>query len=435
MADKLFVPGDVVAASGLQSRCDLNQQTGRVLSWDVPSSRYTVCFDHSSENLKVRPANLLRRPSAVRPDRPAAWTSASLEACFCFLWCAENAGQQQQQGIFGQVRGPLITICEFLRVPCRGLAALGHGGSRGGHPLAALVRLWHVLGVDSEICARAATTSATTTSTTTGCIIALALSDLFRDLDTFNERQVVSLDPMLEHLRRAGTIQNVGVGESADFDLLGIELCEQLNVPPEKRFFESYVNVRRSQTCCGVVHHDKMALVLGVVNKPLETQLSEKSALHPFEILGNYTCNACGAEKTSIFQQWLFPDMSHLSIQFSRFQISTPERVNKSPVGIFPEILSLPAELFENGVAARFSLVALVLYNQDTKRAAVGYSMVIRAAGAWWWHRWTAVGHPVTGELVDSMGGQSCRVVPTELNWASLQSLRGIVYRLCYERL
>ena len=96
---------------------------------------------------------------------------------------------------------------------------------------------------------------------------------------------------------------------------------------------------------------------------------------------------------------------------------------DETPIGSFPEVLALSAVFSEDGVDCTFSLVAALLFNTDEVfPAALGYSTVIRSAGLWWWHPWTAT-------------GPSASEVPArEVRWEHLQALGSIVLQLYYVR-
>ncbi|CAJ1334630.1 unnamed protein product [Effrenium voratum] len=411
MDEPSFALGEIVLTHGL-SESARNGQTGWVHFWHGASGRYAVSLDGSKEMVRIKPRNLLKRPAAVRPKAPHRWTGASLDLCYEFLLCARHS-------LLGWA--PLALICEFLRVPCRGLAPMGHECSpKGGHPLASLVRLWHAMGAEKAI-------------QEMDSEVARELLKVFHDLDIFDERHVVSLEGLLRELRATGAVQNVEEGAYADFACLQLEMCLVLGERAQEHQVLSAHSVICTWTssCCGWSRQEPLLLTLPAEERPLELQIQEAMQSGGFE---NYHCHFCGQTATLLHQLKL-ADCQQLCVEIRRFAfVAGALQMVRSPIGAFPQRLALPPELFATARAAVFELKALALHNEDPDLAAVGYSSIVRAGGLWWWHRSTAVGRPVTGHTLGSRWGGATLAAPKQVTWEEIQQLRHIVYYLVYTR-
>jgi len=429
--------GDLVAVHGHQSRPELNGCFAEVLTWDRKSENFQVCFEDTKETMKIKPRNLSNRPQEIRPEKPHIWTSTSLSECWSFLLCAKRTS------LGG---GVPQNICEFLLRPCKGLAPMGHSRSRGGHPLASLLRVWYTLGTKIYFSQHPSA-------------LAKAISDVFRDLDHFRENQVVSLEPVLELLRQAPSIEGVAPRGTADFLHLGLGVARSLDLgsPHLNDTVDSMIDfkvvTRRTMlSCCGSVmtRRRDANLTFLPTNAPLDRLISELCARKPFQVHGGaFTCPHCNAEDAVAVTEKLIPCRPTLCIQVTRAKLVPTQEASglcqsrlicvDDPIGEFSEKLSLPANVFENGELADFVFAGLLLFNQDPGFAAVGYSTVTRSEdGSLWWHRWAGIGHPVTGHLVESQwGGSSARAMAKEVSWLDLQTdeMRGKVFRLFYKRL
>jgi len=420
--------GDLVAVHGHQSRPELNGCFAEVLTWDRKSKKFQVCFEGTKETLTIKPGNLSSRPLEIRPGKPHIWTSASLSECRSFLLCVSRTR------LGG---GPRRKICEFLLRQCKGLATLGHGRSRGGHPLAALIRIWYVLGAQSYLSEHPSE-------------LAKAISNVFRDLDHFQENQVVSLEPVLELLRQDRRMEGVAPGEVADFLNLGVSVARSFEVGPPvfnetlENMISCMVTTRTTMmSCCGGVRTGRHTWSLRVhpQNVPLDCLISKVCVRQPLDVEGGViTCPHCNVEDANADMEELIPCTPILCIEVERTKMVPGDLIYvDDPIGEFSETLSLPAFAFENGELANFVFSGALLYNQDPVSAAIGYSTVIVSDdGSLWWHRWTGIGRPVTGRLVDSFwGGSSTRAIAKEVTWFDLQSeeMRSKVFRLFYKRL
>jgi len=422
--------GDLVAVHGHQSRPELNGCFAEVLTWDRKSKKFQVCFEGTKETLTIKPGNLSSRPLEIRPGKPHIWTSASLSECRSFLLCVSRTR------LGG---GPRRKICEFLLRQCKGLATLGHGRSRGGHPLAALIRIWYVLGAQSYLSEHPSE-------------LAKAISNVFRDLDHFQENQVVSLEPVLEVFRRDPSMEGVEPGESAEFLQLELNVAGSLDVGPphlndtvSSMIYFFLVTRRSMSSCCGAMSTSRRDWPLDFrpENVPLDRLISELCARKPLEVQGGaLTCPHCTAENAVVVVEKFIPCRPTLCVGVERAKyvpLGLRSLRGDDPIGEFSETLSLPAKVCENGELADFVFAGVLLYNQDPEFAAVGYSTVIRSDdGSLWWHRWTGTGHPVTGHLVDSSWGGCCtRAMAKEVSWFDLRTeeMRSKVVRLFYKRL
>jgi len=418
--------GDLVAVHGHQSRPELNGCFAEVLTWDRKSKKFQVCFEGTKETLTIKPGNLSSRPLEIRPGKPHIWTSASLSECRSFLLCVSRTR------LGG---GPRRKICEFLLRQCKGLATLGHGRSRGGHPLAALIRIWYVLGAQSYLSEHPSE-------------LAKAISNVFRDLDHFQENQVVSLEPVLELLRQDPLMEDVAPGETADFFHLGLSVARSLEVgsPHLNDIIDTMIDFKvvtriTMLSCCGGVRtaRSELALTLRPENAPLDRLISELCTRKRFEVQGGaLTCPHCNAENVDAVTETFIPCRPTLCIEVERAKFVPPGIIFvDDPIGEFSEALSLPAKVFENGELANFVFAGVLLYNQDPEFATVGYSTVIRSNdGSLWWHRCTGIGHPVTGHLVESpWGASSTMAIAKEVSWLNLRTeeLSGEVFRFCLQ--
>jgi len=417
--------GDLVAVHGHQSRPELNGCFAEVLTWDRKSENFQVCFEDTKETMKIKPRNLSNRPQEIRPEKPHIWTSTSLSECWSFLLCAKRTS------LGG---GVPQNICEFLLRPCKGLAPMGHSRSRGGHPLASLLRVWYTLGTKIYFSQHPSA-------------LAKAISDVFHDLDHFQENQVVSLEPVLEILRQDPSMEDDAFGETADFLHLGLSVARSLDVGSPHTIdsmIDFRVVTRRTlMSCCGSVRTGRRdaALIVRPENTPLDRLISELCARQPFELLGladALLCPLCNAERAGAVVEKFIARRPTLCVQVERAKFVPPSLIFvDDPIGEFSEALSLPAKVFENGELANFVFAGVLLYNQDPEFATVGYSTVIRSNdGSLWWHRCTGIGHPVTGHLVESpWGASSTMAIAKEVSWLNLRTeeLSGEVFRFCLQ--
>jgi len=247
-------------------------------------------------------------------------------------------------------------------------------------------------------------------------------------------------------------MEDDALGETADFLHLGLSVARSLDVgsPHLTDTMDSMIDFRvvtrrTMMSCCGSVRTGRRdaALIVRPENTPLDRLISELCARQPFELLGlagALLCPLCNAERAGAVVKKFIAHRPTLCVQVERAKFVPPSLIFvDDPIGEFSETLSLPANVFENGELADFVFAGVLLYNQDPDFAAVGYSTVVRLDdGSLWWHRWTGIGHPVTGHLADSpWGGSSIRAMAKEVSWFDLRTdeMRGKVFRLFYKRL
>lgn len=265
---------------------------------------------------------------------------------------------------------------------------------------------------------------------------------------------MVSLNGFLELLRRlppirgeSAAVRGIGPAEGGSLLELGQDILQQLGLTPKDFHHLSLRSSTHSLACCGHVESTDVNIFNVLIkNEPLEVLLRDHCVRrredHHVRTLmvedGTMTtlpdiCSECGANRPGHFFETVLPDAPVLSIHFERHPRF---EYYKGPVGPFPELLSLPAEIFEHHEAQSFSLMAILLYNPENPALSAPFSTVIRAGGSWWWHRWVAIGHPVTGHLVDTTwGGLNARSAAIELSWDDVQQLRDKVSQLHYKRL